>query len=56
MDAIVALKLIELGITGVQGAFTLFEMAGKTPEEIDAILAEEKAKYQANKIEDLPDV
>lgn len=56
MDPIIALKLIELGIAGIQGAFSLLEMAGKTPEEIDAIYAEEKAKFQANKPEDLPEV
>jgi len=55
MDPIIALKLIELGITGIQGAFSLLEMAGKTPEEIDAIYMEEKAKFQGNKPENLPD-
>jgi len=56
MDPIIVLKLIDLAVVGIQGAFSLLEMAGKTPEEIDAIYAEEKAKFQANKPEDLPDV
>jgi hypothetical protein len=56
MDPIIAAKLIELGIVGIQGVFTLLSMAGKTPEEIDAIYAEEKVKFQANKPEKLPDV
>jgi hypothetical protein len=56
MDPVVALKLIELAITGIQGAFSLLEMAGKTAEEIDQIYAEEKAKFMVNRPENLPDV
>lgn len=49
-------RLIELAIALVQGAFTLLAMAGKTPEEVDAIYEEEKVKFLANKPEELPDV
>ena len=56
MDALVTIKLIELAIAGIQGAFTLFDMAGKTPAEIDAIYEQEKAKFLVNKPETLPDV
>jgi len=56
MDLILATKLIELGIVGLQGFFTLMELSGKTPEEIDQIYLEEKTKFESRPPEDLPDV
>jgi hypothetical protein len=56
MDPLVAAKLIELAITGIQGGFILLSMAGKTPEEIDEIYLTEKIKFNENKPELLPDI
>ena len=56
MNPIILAKLLELGVIGLQGAFTLLSMAGKTPEEIDQIYQQEKVKFEANRPELLPDV
>jgi hypothetical protein len=56
MDPILAAKLIELAIVGIQGGFTLMAMAGKTEAEIDDIYLEEKRKFVENNPDLLPDV
>jgi hypothetical protein len=56
MDPILAAKLIELGIVGLQGFFTLMELSGKTPEEIDQMYLEEKIKFESRPPEGLPNV
>jgi len=56
MNPIIAARLIELAIAMLQGFFTLMAMAGKTPEEQEAIYATEKAKFEVNRPELLPDV
>jgi len=56
MKEIIILRLIELAIALLQGFFTLMAIAGKTPEEQEALYASEKAKFEANKPELLPDV
>ncbi len=56
MNPIILAKLIELGAFGLQAFFTAMNLAGKTPEEIDTIYLTEKAKFEANKPELLPDV
>ncbi len=56
MNPIILAKLLELGVIGLQGAFTLLSLAGKSSEEIDDIYNDEKFKFEANRPELLPDV
>ena len=56
MKDILIARLIELAISLLQGFFSLMSLVGKTPEQTDAIYAEEKMKFLANKPELLPDV
>lgn len=56
VDPTIALSLIEVAKSLIQGYFTLMRQAGKTEEEIDLIYDAEKEKFEQNKPGDLPDV
>lgn len=55
LNPTVALGLIEVAKTLVQAGFTLLAQAGKTDEEMNQIVAEEKAKFERNRPDVLPD-
>jgi hypothetical protein len=46
--------LIELGKVYLQGYFQSMRMAGKTEEEINQLYEAEKAQFQQNRPENLP--
>ena len=50
------LLILELAKLTIQTYFSYMKIAGKTDEEIEEIYSEEKAKFTANKPEDLPEV
>lgn len=56
MDPALAAMLIEFSKMGLQMYFQAARMAGKTEEEIEAMYQQQKAQFDANRPENLPDV
>jgi hypothetical protein len=56
MDPVTGALIVEGVKLAMQICFTGMKLAGKTDAEIDQLFLEEKAKFDANRPEDLPDV
>jgi len=56
MDPATSALLVEGVKLAMQICFTSMKLAGKTDTEIDQLFWDEKAKFEANRPEDLPDV
>jgi hypothetical protein len=56
MDQAVVSILVEGAKIATQSYFNYMRLAGKTPEEIDAMYEEEKKRFMENDPADLPDI
>jgi len=56
MEASIVVGLVEVAKVFIQGYFRLMQMAGMSPEDIEAHYAEQKKYFEDHPPETLPDV